>query len=172
MGKIIKLAQQMWDQFEQATRDDGSKFWRLMEGAPEWMKDVCRAAHDGGKIMPDDFRYEFITDSLCKITEEDEDTDDDDLDSVGNFEGDIYNSDLASWLGAGGDRWWYVDQALKDPPSDFSSLLQAAQVMEKEEVYSQVLEALREYADTLDDEDESDEDDSDEDTEADEEISS
>lgn len=169
MGKIIKLAQEMWDQFEQASRDDGSKFWRLKEGAPEWMKDVCRAAHDGGKIMPDDFRYEFITDSLIKITENDEDTDDDDLDSV-DFEGDVYNSDLAKWLGAGGDRWWYCDQALKDPPSDFSSLLQTAQVMEKEEVYGQVLEALREHADTLDDDEDDTEEDEDQDTE--EEVSS
>lgn len=166
MGKVIKLAQQMWEQFEQAERDDGSKFWRLKHGSPEWMNGVCRAAHDHGKILPDDFRYEFITDSLCKLTEADDDTEDWELDELGTFEGDVYNSDLARWLGAGGDRWWYCDQVLKDPPGDFFSLLQAAQVMEKEEVFNAVLEALQDHADTLDDEDDDEEEEEDQDTEA------
>lgn len=52
------LMGELADAFVEDTRADGSKFVRLRDGHPEWMRDAVREAHGGAG--PNDWHYEAI----------------------------------------------------------------------------------------------------------------
>jgi len=114
------------------------------DDAPEWVKDLCREAHDHARMLPDDFRYECIAEVLDLMAESD--GSDDSLDDARNsLEADIYTSELTDWLGSHNDRAWYVDEAVKEygQTDDTIKNLMMGQVFEKQEVFDQVLTFLR-----------------------------
>jgi hypothetical protein len=53
--------------FETRKRDNGDKYVALKDGSPEWMTDVCHKAH--GDMLPDDWRYSFISEAVDYIDE-------------------------------------------------------------------------------------------------------
>jgi len=93
--------------FMEDTRGDGSKFVRLRDGHPEWMRDAVRAAHDGS--APNDRHYKAARDvaeylSGCDFGVSDDDFADYDPDvceacaSAAESLTDVYTSHLISWL--------------------------------------------------------------------------
>lgn len=93
------------------TRDDGSKYWTVKNRsrAPKWFQDMCFAAHNmgGSHMLPDDFRYKFIVESLNALEEHS------DSDSArDSLEPDVYNSQRNAWLGSHVERSGYVDEAV------------------------------------------------------------
>jgi hypothetical protein len=139
------LAREMSLAFETASRPgSGEEFRKLIDTAPEWMTTVCRLAHEDGRLLPDDWRYAFIEQAVDALVEH-EDTDD----ALGRLEPDIYTSDLTAWLHSLNSRVYFLDEALAVYGSfrDGFQLLAAAQMIEKEEVFQQVVSALQDHLD-------------------------
>lgn len=142
---IQTLAREMSLAFESATRPgNGETFRKLRDTAPEWMTTVCRLAHDDGAMLPDDWRYVFIETAIDALAEH-EDTEE----ALGRLEPDIYTSDLTAWLHSRDSRVYYLGDALSEYGSfrDGFQLLAAAQMIEKEEVFRQVVSALQSLLD-------------------------
>lgn len=80
--------------FESATRDDGTVFVRLVDGAPDWVHKAVFEAHDGE--MPNDWRYE--TCAALFATYADGVTD---AGEAADALTDVYTADLLAWLDPG-----------------------------------------------------------------------
>jgi hypothetical protein len=150
--KVIELASQAAQMMVTDTRDDGSKFVKFNESRPQWMQDLAFSAH--ADMLPDDFRYQFISDALDLIADADEDTDLEEL--CYEIEADAYNSDLLKWLSSNLSRGGYCDEHLSES-NDIFHAIAWGQLEEKQEVYNQVLQFLRDLADEMEDDDEEDE---------------
>jgi hypothetical protein len=154
---VEKLAEEAlaWFEYRKRRPDQEEAQWFHKDGAPSWITDLCRAAHDtgGGDLMlPDDYRYEYLVDALDYLAEG-HDPDDYWPDA------DVYNSDLLAWLGSHLGRAGYVDEARKEGlfgrETDTYAQIGAGQVQEKREVFGLVLTFLQWRAEALeDDEDE------------------
>lgn len=142
--RIEKLA----SMFETRTRDDGSEFVALKDSAPEWASDFVREAH-GTEILPDDYRYRWISEALDLLAEAD-DPSDPDLHGEFMDGASIYTHDLLAWLSSNLTRIAYCDQAAEDfgtkDDADLTSRIQLGQALERSEVFHNVLREL----DTLD----------------------
>ena len=154
MNKTInELAREALGWFIIDTRDNGEEFVKTKEGRPDWLRNLIFTAHGG--MMPDDYRYKFIENSLQYIADQDEDAD---LDRT-EIEADIYTSDLTKWLHSRNDRVCYLTEALETfGIKDGFAALQLAQLREREEVYHSVLSSLRELYDAQEDDEEEQED--------------
>jgi hypothetical protein len=149
--RVKKLAEQAGSWFtsgERKSEDTGRQIRIVKDGAPEWVSDLCHEAH--GDMFPDDWRYEFIEDSLERIAEAD--NPDDALDEI---EPDIYNADRLRWLSSHLDRAGYCDQAqdegLVADDVDLMDRIGLGQYMEKREVLDSVLGFLRNLAEEQED---------------------
>jgi hypothetical protein len=145
---LQSLAQEMSEAFEGDTRTNGETFRKLREGSPEWMTTICRRAHDEAKLLPDDWRYAFIEEAVDALAEHD-DTDE----ALASLEPDIYTGELTAWLHSLNSRVYYLGEALTECGSfrDGFELLAAAQMIEKEEVFQQVVTSLRAVLEEIDD---------------------
>lgn len=80
--------------FVTKTRDDGTEYTTLSDGAPEWLTEVVREAHDGS--LPNDWVY-----SECRAAfeaERDESTDVSDwVHEHSDSQVDIYTNALYQW---------------------------------------------------------------------------
>ena len=154
MSKTVnELAKEALGWFITDTRDNGEEFVKTKEGRPDWLKNLIFTAHGG--MLPDDYRYKFIENSLQYIADQDEDAD---LDRP-EIEADIYTSDLTKWLHSRNDRVCYLTEALETfGIKDGFAALQLAQLREREEVYHSVLSSLRELYDAQEDDEEEQED--------------
>lgn len=140
-------AREMYNAFETAKRASGEEYQRLKEDAPQWMKDVCREAHQDGSaggMLPDDYRYAFIVECLGAIAGA-EDVDE----AQDSLEADIYTSELTGWLHSHNARHGYCDDAIAEwgiEVKDTISLLQLGQLQEKREVFGLLVRALESVA--------------------------
>jgi hypothetical protein len=89
--------------FEWRTRDNGDKFICPIDDVPEWLSDLCHAAH--GDMLPDDERYKMIY-SCVEALENDE--------PISAIEPPIYTRELLDWLGSRLDRQSYCDEAMSE----------------------------------------------------------
>lgn len=108
----------------------------LRDGAPERVIDLVREAH--GDFLPDDYRYEYIKESLELIAQDVEDAEE-------SLEADTYNADLLKWVSSNLNRMAYVDQALEECKCAFlGEYLAIGQLTERQEVFTLVLSSLEE----------------------------
>ena len=143
MPTINELADEFSRAFVLLHRQDGSPYFVLRDGSPEWMRDAAMKAH--GDFMPDDTRYEFILDALHIIAnganlDEAEDS----------LEADIYNANLLRWVSSNLVRMGYVDEAMEEIGGEFDSLasaLQLGQLAERREVLYAIWKELEAMAD-------------------------
>jgi hypothetical protein len=156
MPTIQELALEMSKALVTDRRANGDKYIHLVNGSPEWMTTVVRKAHNNGGMLGDDWRYQFIQNTVDALGEFD-----DESDAFGSIEASIYTHDLTSWLHSRADRLGWMDEVAENIGRDtFKSTfdhLQCAQYAEMEETFYQVLEALRELA--TDDEEDADNED-------------
>jgi hypothetical protein len=143
-------AQDALGHLHERTRADGSTFYSFDDSARDTYQDLAQAAHDGGDILPDDYRYLFMRDALEAIAEAGEGEDlDDAIRDAADRDTDIYTHDLTSWLDSRNDRTEYVDEAMgEDGATSVFQALQLGQYHEREEVYSAVLCYLRAHDDS------------------------
>lgn len=148
MSTTAQLAQQALAHFAVKAREDGTQYVSAREGnPPEWVEGLCRAAHDDGRMFPDDWRYTLIREALEIIAE-----DDDPEARADEWKPSIYRHQLADWLGSHAYRFAYVDEAREvyGPAANIAQDIERGQLAEWHEVYWQVAEFL---ADLADDED-------------------
>lgn len=155
--RVKRLAKWYYDRLKQDTRSNGKTFYKFVgEGddtrrraEEERCTALSLAAHDNGRIFPDDWRFEFINEALSAIM------DADDFDEI-TLEADIYNSELTEWVGSHAYRPGYCDDAsdegLCGGDANLITRLQMGQYLEKREVLGQVLEHLREEAEAEEEE--------------------
>ena len=147
-SSLAKKADEAYAYFEKATRTNGADYWRVKSGAPEWLKDLCFAAHDAGAMLPDDWRYAFIAEALAALSEERED----------DIEADIYTGELSAWLASNVNRVAYVDDATEEYGGTFLGIVEALQIGQLAEK-REVLEQVKTYLEELDEDDDEEEDD-------------
>ena len=129
VSHVSKKAKEALAYFEKAIRTNGAEFWKVKDGAPQWVTDLCFSAHSEGAMLPDDWRYVFIVEALVALEDETE------------LEADIYTSELCAWLASNVNRVGYVDDARDERGRDAKSIfdeLQLGQLTEKREVFDQV----------------------------------
>lgn len=157
MPTIEQLAEQLSSAFERRTRDEGNHepgldhYTALKDGSPDWMKGVCRKAHDaGGSLMlPDDWRYEFIEDAADALSEHEGNLERarDYLNESDHY---CYTSQQTGWLHSHNARQGYADEAVSSGLCDGSEVTRAIRIgmlLEQEEVLRQVYDALDDLAD-------------------------
>jgi len=113
--------------------DDGSGYWALEEKAPAWLRELVWAAHDNGRLLPEDARYLFTIEALEAIADNPEEPEN-------LLEPETNTSQLLQWLEAAPSyRMGLVDEAVQESGWDgLFAALQAGQLKEKEEVLYRV----------------------------------
>lgn len=112
------------------------------------MNDLCRDAH--GRMLPDDFKFEFIHDALQAIADHDET--DEARDSLAP---DTWTKSRLDWLASNLSRTEYVNQAVQDfghPVNfDVAEVIGQGQLLEMQEVFDSVVNSLEENEDETED---------------------
>lgn len=147
--KVREAARQLEAMLVSAERPDGTRYVRLIDGAPDWMRDAVREAHGG--MLPDDWLYG------CMPTFAETIADADDIEDAARDAADAcvdtYDSDLLAYLG-GGDRWERVDEAMAEhAPRTLGDAIRLAQYEEAQEAYARLVWALERVELIEDDED-------------------
>lgn len=138
-------------------REDGERYTRLKDGAPEWVTEMVREAHRSGEtlMLPDDIRYEMIREAVGYIVDCGNDGDLDDLESTFADEGSVYTADQLAWLASRIDRYAYCDewaeeydyqgedpQMSRDSHPSVLALIRGGIYMERREVFASVRRSL------------------------------
>jgi len=133
---IQELAEKYADMFITAKRDNGETYLSLNE-ENEDLTQLIRDAH--GDMMPDDYKYEYIHNSLEAIAECELH---DNIHEI-SMESDCYNSDLLKWLSSSLSRADYIDEVVNNfGYESFYNTLMLAQQREREDVLRSVIESL------------------------------
>lgn len=141
--------------FETAKREGSepeSYFVRVKDGAPEWVKELVYAGHQGfSDFLPDDWRYAKIADALEWIADAD-DADESQAEFADDAV-DVYTHDRFAWLSSNPNRSVYCDAALVEygyasgsEPLGVVDIIGWGQYAEASEVYALVLRALDDLA--------------------------
>lgn len=149
---VNEIAKEAAGWIESVTRDGKPDYYyyRAKKDAPDWVNELCRAAHmSGGTLMlPDDYRYEFISKALDEIAESADE--DDARDRAFEFEPDVYNYERLAWLASHMERAGYVDEVVEEMGGDrFPGIIEVigmGQCREFQEVFDIVLGFLLEKA--------------------------
>jgi hypothetical protein len=149
--QIRQLATEYLTFFAPLEREGNIDTYVKVEGYPQELQDLCIKAH--GDMMVDDYKYNYIVDSLSAIA----DSETDDLEEIGyELEPDIYNWHLLQWLSSNLNRAYYIDECIEElysdiPAKEFNTykLIGLGQLAEKQEVFNLVLQSLIEIAEDL-----------------------
>lgn len=129
------------------TRPDESEYICIDEShkLADDLKDLVRAVHEDGQMLPDDQRYRLLAKVIDALLEY--------VAAEGNrgdgwdyLEADIYTSDLTGWLHSSVRRMTFVSDVLEMDLGIQSAgaLLQEAQLQEIAEIYGLVIDWLEE----------------------------
>lgn len=113
MTTLAQIASQFNDAIIQNQRADGTRYYALKDGAPEWMRDAVREAHDEGDMLPNDISYSMIDDVAGVLAETDPD---EWMDVLGERCGDLaeqYGNETA-WLASHSRRVGFVEDAVAE----------------------------------------------------------
>lgn len=154
-----EIAAAAYEQFERAARatSDGEMFVRIKDGAPDWIKDAVKDAHNGGEILPDDWTYERARSAFEAISEADDPQDA--RHEWADGEADTYTSARLSWLADYPGALDAVDEAVDEFgwPSEAGGTVAAlagrGQYIAAGRLYDAILAACEERAEEEDDED-------------------
>lgn len=142
-ANITANAALLFEALERRTRPDGTQFYALKDGSPDWLPEAVHAAH--GDMMPDDWRYATIR-NLCSALSEDRDDLEDARSEIVDGEVDVSTASLTAWLASSVHRLAYCDQAAEEfgKPEDMSKALMLGQYAEIDETFGLLVEALAE----------------------------
>jgi hypothetical protein len=135
--------------FETKTRNNGSSYM-VFDSHNQHEQDFIATAH-GQDMLPDDFRYATIKHILDRLMEYDFEIGDfDDQHVIVDSLVDIYNHYLLQWLASNLNRAEYVNEAVANGmvmEENFGlyRALMAAQYLEIDQIFSQVVNALNEF---------------------------
>lgn len=118
---MAELAQAFSDAFERGERDQPNEFgdrafYKLKEGAPEWMHRAVQEAHcvGGELLMPNDWIYDACDTISGRMADSDPERWDDAAAEWADSGVDVYNADRTKWLAS--HLFWagVVDEAVEE----------------------------------------------------------
>lgn len=115
MASFSAAAALLSSSFEKRTRENGSSFWALRTGSPDWLRSVAMLAHDGE--TPNDSRYELIRDAAVALSEASFLDEEEAREALYELAVDLiptYTGELLSWFAAQPSRLSDCDQAAED----------------------------------------------------------
>ena len=138
--------------FVSDTRSNGELFFKLIDGAPEWMQEAMHDAH--GDMMPDDMRYSMIRKIAEAIAELDDDADfDDERGDIVDAVPSCYHDARFAWLASHNSRADYCDEAQAEgivaADARLSDRIAAGWYQEADEIYSALVQAIETQAEEL-----------------------
>ena len=136
--EINEAAAMSYKWFEVIKTDNNDTRVTLKLSAPNWIKTMVHAAHEGD-MMPDDYVYGWVHSALDLFATN---TNLDDL--INEVEPECRTWHLLAWVQTGGYRHARVDDVMQDHTS-FADCLMSAQAGEKREVFHSVLGSLEEF---------------------------
>ena len=151
--RVKELAGEAYRHLEFRDRPDGSRFVTTKDDAPDWVRDLCFAAHDDGDWLPDDQRYQMLLDALGFIkydaAESAHDLGELSDKSENEFRDDVdvYTDRLGAWLASSVRRVGYLDEVFSEYGGDIDDgarLLMLAQSFERRDVLHAVWSFLSE----------------------------
>ena len=83
-----------------------SGIWKCKD---DTYQELMHVAH--GDMLPDDWRYQMIHDSLIVMSETD---DEDDVFEMLDNQVPVYTHELMAWMGSSNSRYSYVDEAIEE----------------------------------------------------------
>lgn len=126
---------------------DAPLHYTMKDPHPIWIEEMTKAVHDDSQWLPDDYKYEYIVNTLDSLSE-------------GNdpdepyIEADPYNSQLLDWLASHGERAGLVDEAVEQMGHSEHGIIGdigSGQYYEKQQVWDRVLQALRDRLQAIED---------------------
>ncbi|MDC8457857.1 hypothetical protein [Marinobacter sp. DS40M6] len=138
------------NQFQVKERDNGDTFVCLGDSAPSWCQDVCREVHGG--LMPDDWRYSWISLAADSLADIDPDNWEDETHEIADGLIDVYNGRLLSWLASNLSRIGYCDEASENGlprENDLINMIQAGQYEEISETIQSLVSEIESLADDV-----------------------
>lgn len=141
---IQTVAEEMYNNFELAEREDKSKYYRTKKDI-KWQTDIIREAHLNR--MPCDDIYDTIHTVLSNLSDLDVDVlEDDAREVIYQLESDCYTSNLTNWLNSHNENVYYLTQALEefDCKDGFQALTVAQQCF-MQEIGVSVLDGIISY---------------------------
>lgn len=116
MTRLAPLAAAFASAFMTKAFENGESRIVLRDGAPDWMTEIVREAHDG--MMPNDQSYSMIlavANDIHDLLSYDPETD---LDDIRHERIDslipVYNTERTAWLASHLDRAEYVNEAMRE----------------------------------------------------------
>ena len=144
---IQTVSKEIYDNMEQKTRKDESKFYCL-KNEVQWQQDIIHESHLDR--MPSDDIYDRINTILGEIYEMDVDVTEDDIrERIYEIESDVYTSDLTAWLHSDNRNVYYLDNALENGVSDGFQALSYAQTCYIQEIASALVNAIQNYIESV-----------------------
>lgn len=152
---FLRAARELSAAFERVNRPDGETYVRLKPGSPDWMTAAVRSAHGG--VLPDDAIYSRCEDVADAIAEADAEDADAAREACDQIEPDCYYSDLTAWLASCPNALALCDQAREEglvaESASMSDRIQAGQLQQIREIAGEIIQALEERAEEIEDED-------------------
>lgn len=140
LEKLAEYAKTFFDVKTRGEGRDAERIYVMADRHPTWIYDMLFVVHDKGGWLPDDFKYEYIMAALDLLA------DGVDPDEP-QIEPDVYTSDLMKWFTSHGNRTSYVDEAVNefgwDKDRGVERAIAMGQLMEREEIFHMVLDALK-----------------------------
>lgn len=125
---------------------EGKRYVSMKKRRPTWISDMVKKVHDNGNWFPEDYKYEYIDQSLDLLA-----------DGVNpeepQLEADVYTSDLYEWFTSHSERAGYVDEATKSIGHSEQGIVgdfMMGQLQEREEVFRLVVDSLTERLKEID----------------------
>lgn len=149
--KMIDLASEAYENFEIGTRESGTRYSALREGAPEWAQAMVREVHSD--MFPDDFVYYVIEDACAAIAETEDGEDTDDIINDFSDSGvDVYTNRLVDWMTSSLVRPGRVNDEIAAMSSNgecvtLEVLIARAQYGERQEIFQSVVNYIESEAD-------------------------
>jgi hypothetical protein len=146
-----RVARDLRSAFEVARREpetaDGH-YWRVREERESELHGLVYRVHDDGDILPDDYRYAYLAESLDAISEATDSSDASDVaNEFANDGVDVYTSALDAWRTSSGNRRAATDEALVECAETIDQATMRAQAGERSEVFAIVLDHIGELCD-------------------------
>jgi len=141
---VQSLASEAIKFFATKTRADGTEYVSTTDDRPDWVQEMCVNAHDRGKMLPDDQRYNMIKLALLTIADAD-----DVQDTIYSVEAPTYTSELTEWLDSANSRVYYLTKVLQDNDGymfDGYYLLEQAWLAEFRDVAESIISSLESQA--------------------------
>jgi hypothetical protein len=136
--------------FTTKTREDGTTYYVLIDGHPQWLIDAVREAHDDE--LPNDWRFETcakIWEALLSAAQIPDPDDYDDayplIESIARDLVSPFTAEVLKWLADYPTRTSYVDEALEEyrADSDIDDLLWTAQWYAVQQMVTVLMRAHR-----------------------------